>query len=510
MRAAGLVLALAVAAPVLAESAPGLTELPPAVRAELTRAGLPGTAMSALVWPVPAAGPGPSAAPRLAWLTHQRRPVASLAKLFTTYTALDLLGPAWTWRTPVRLQGRLVDDMLQGDLVVQGVGDPSLSVERTWLLLQEVQRRGVRRIRGDIVLHDPPALQPLPDPAAFDGEPLRPYNVPPRSLLLALGSVSLSFRPEAAGPGHPPSARVQAWPPLDGVSWPQRVPLAESSSGQGGSGTGCGDWQRALGLDLGDPIRPRLRGRYPAACGERQWHLAWPDAADHARRLVAGLWQASGGRLDGQVRLLATPPSGDPIATDPVPVGFEFESPPLAEVVRSINKFSNNPMARLLFLALGGPDGLDGARRKVAAHLQQQAGCTDEELRLDNGSGLSRTEAASAACLAGVLAAAWASPVMPELLASLPVAAVDGTTRRMQGAAGRAHLKTGSLVDVAGVAGYVLGDSGQRWIVVGLINGPRAPAARAALDALVAWAASDRPVAMATEQRPGLAADARN
>ena len=65
-----------------------------------------------------------------------------------------------------------------------------------------------------------------------------------------------------------------------------------------------------------------------------------------------------------------------------------------------------------------------------------------------------------------MLQAAWGSPVMPELLASLPVAAVDGTARRSQARAGRAHIKTGTLRDVAGVAGVVLGDSGRRWVVV--------------------------------------------
>jgi D-alanyl-D-alanine carboxypeptidase/D-alanyl-D-alanine-endopeptidase (penicillin-binding protein 4) len=82
---------------------------------------------------------------------------------------------------------------------------------------------------------------------------------------------------------------------------------------------------------------------------------------------------------------------------------------------------------------------------------------------------------------------------MPELLASLPVAGLDGTARRARGGAGRAHLKTGSLRDVAAVAGYVLGPAGRRRIVVGMINHPRAEAARPALDALVQWAASQPP-----------------
>jgi D-alanyl-D-alanine carboxypeptidase/D-alanyl-D-alanine-endopeptidase (penicillin-binding protein 4) len=80
---------------------------------------------------------------------------------------------------------------------------------------------------------------------------------------------------------------------------------------------------------------------------------------------------------------------------------------------------------------------------------------------------------------------------MPELMSSLPVSGTDGTARRMPGAPGRAHLKTGSLRDVAGIAGYVLAASGRRYLLVALINDPRAPAARAALDALVQWTSDD-------------------
>ena len=80
---------------------------------------------------------------------------------------------------------------------------------------------------------------------------------------------------------------------------------------------------------------------------------------------------------------------------------------------------------------------------------------------------------------------------MPELMASLPITGVDGTLRRSRSKGGTAHLKTGSLRDVAGVAGYVLGASGRRHVLVALINHPNANAARPALEALVDWAAKD-------------------
>jgi D-alanyl-D-alanine carboxypeptidase/D-alanyl-D-alanine-endopeptidase (penicillin-binding protein 4) len=111
---------------------------------------------------------------------------------------------------------------------------------------------------------------------------------------------------------------------------------------------------------------------------------------------------------------------------------------------------------------------------------------------LDNGSGLSRTERISAEALARLLQSAWASPLMPELVSSLPIVGVDGTLRRIKGkAAGSAHLKSGSLRDVVAMAGYVHALSGQRHVLVAIVNHPNAQAARPALEALVEWTFRD-------------------
>jgi D-alanyl-D-alanine carboxypeptidase/D-alanyl-D-alanine-endopeptidase (penicillin-binding protein 4) len=113
-------------------------------------------------------------------------------------------------------------------------------------------------------------------------------------------------------------------------------------------------------------------------------------------------------------------------------------------------------------------------------------------LVIDNGSGLSRDGRVSARLLARLLQSAWASPVMPELMSSLPLNGIDGTMRKSRAPLlGRAHLKTGSLRDVAGVAGYVLADSGRRYVVVAIANHENANAARLAFDALVQWAGND-------------------
>ena len=162
--------------------------------------------------------------------------------------------------------------------------------------------------------------------------------------------------------------------------------------------------------------------------------------------------------------------------------------------MRDINKFSNNVMARQLFLTLGAdsagaPAGSAKSSGAIKARLAQ-LGIAAPELAMENGSGLSRTERISAATLAAVLQAAWRSSVMPEFVASMPIAAVDGTMRRRlkgEAVSGNAHIKTGLLSDVRSMAGYVLDRHGRRQVVVMIVNHPNAPAAQGAMDALLRW-----------------------
>jgi D-alanyl-D-alanine carboxypeptidase/D-alanyl-D-alanine-endopeptidase (penicillin-binding protein 4) len=441
--------------------------LPPEIDAALVRAGLPRDAIVLLVADAQAKTP-----PRLSHRAGVSVNPASIAKLATTFAALELLGPAFTWATPVYLDGSVREGTLHGNLYIKGQGDPKLVAERLWLLLRRVQGLGIRSIAGDIVLDQGAFETVAQDPGAFDGEPLRPYNAAPEALLLNFKSLVMTFTPLGG------QAQVHVEPPLAGLAVPAGVPLAAGA---------CGDWRTALKADFSDPRRIRFAGGYPAACGERIWPLAYADPGSYAARAVAGLWQQMGGGLAGQVRAGAVPAGLAP--------AFELQSPTLAEVVRDINKFSNNVMAQQLFLTLSlqqnGVGTFEGSRAVMRQWWRERLG--DGELpAFGNGSGLSRDERISAQQLARLLQAAWASPLMPELIASLPVAGVDGTMRRARGkVAGLAHLKSGSLRDVTGVAGYVHAASGKRYVVVAIANHPQAHAARPAIEALIDWAARD-------------------
>ncbi len=442
-------------------------QLPPEVAGLLARAKVPAEALAAVVLDT-----RQTAAPLLAWRADIPVNPASTLKLVTTYAALDRLGPDFRWQTRIYSDGTLRDGVLKGSLYLQGDGDPKLVSERLWLLLRRVQGLGIRRIAGDIVLDRSAFALPEADPGAFDGEPLRPYNAAPDALLINYRSQLFGFTPDPdAGVAH-----VTLEPPLAGVEVPASVPL---------DGSACGDWRGALRADFSDALRPRFAGRYPTACGAREWPIAHPEPARMAARAVAGLWAAIGGQLDGQVRDGVVPPQAR--------LRLGFESPPLAEVVRETNKFSNNVMAQQIFLTLGragrAPTGWDDARLALEGWWRERLGASALPSGIGNGSGLGRDTRLSAGALARLLQLAWQSGLMPDLAASLPVSGLDGTLRRSALDAGQAHLKTGSLRDVQALAGYVHGPDGQRRVLVAIVNHDNARATRPALEALVRWAA---------------------
>lgn len=461
---------LVAAAWLLCAAASPAQELPAAVRDALVAAALPDSALAAVVLPLDAGEP------RLAWQPQRPMNPGSVTKLVTAAAALELLGPAYRWPTPVWLQGRLRHGVLHGDLVLRGLGDPRFTAERLWLLLRRVQQWGVRQIRGDIVLDRSAFAPPLRAPGDFDQQPLKPYNVQADALLLADKTVLLTFTPDPlAG-----VARVQVLPTLDGLKVPTTVPLA---------GGPCGDWVAALDATPQDPRLLRLSGHYPGACGERTWALAHPEPAQYDARLVLALWRELGGRLDGRVRDGSAPQA---------PPSFVDHSAPLARLLPDILKNSLNAAAQQLWLTMAReanaqrPADDEQARAVVRQWLRQRLGeAPADEVVLDNGSGLSRTQRFSADTLAQLLRQWAGSPLAPELWAALPLNGVDGTLRRSQATPGRAHLKTGSLNEVAALAGLVHGRSGRSWVLVALVNDPQAGAARAALDALVQWAIDD-------------------
>jgi serine-type D-Ala-D-Ala carboxypeptidase/endopeptidase (penicillin-binding protein 4) len=444
--------------------------LPATVMAALARAHVPLSSMSVVVQRIGAA------TPLVAINANEPMLPASTMKLVTTYAGLSLLGPDYRWKTTAYADGQLdAQGVLHGNLYIQGTGDPKLVPEELIDLVDQIRKNGITGIDGALVLDKRYFDASTRDLPAFDSDESAPYNVGPDPLLYAFKSLSFTLTPST-----------------DGVSidvLPQLAQLQIDNELRVTRGACTGSLQAAspsVAQTQGGFVQASFVGDYPLRCGPRTINVA---ALDHSTFFAGGflaLWKQTGGTFQGTTREGPTPSGARLVGT--------HRSPVLSDVVRDINKFSNNVMARNLFLTIGAVQSKPPATTaKSAAAIQQflrRSALPMNGLSLDNGSGLSRDETISAMSLADLLVAANSSPVAQVFVESLPIAGVDGTMRNRlnnAGALGNAHIKTGTLRDVRAIAGYVGAANGESYVVVSLINDPRAEAARAAHDALLEW-----------------------
>ena len=453
----------------LAASADG--ELPPEVTRVLTERRIPLSGLSVVVREVGAAEPLVSHYPGT-----PRNP-ASTMKVLTTWAALELLGPAHTWRTRAFATGPVRNGVLEGDLVLQGGGDPFMTADRWWGFVNALRQAGVERVTGDVVIDNGYFAHQGDDRAAFDDRPYRAYNVLPDALMVNFQTVSVGIAPDAAAG----KARVRLFP------WPANMQVDNEVRLDRGACRGSG------GVVVASPEGPTGRrlsvaGHIHSGCDPVSVVRAVMRAPDFAYGTFRSFWEQSGGSIGGGLRLAATPAGAKPLHT--------HDSLSLAEVIRLVNKFSSNVMARHLLLTLAaekaGRPGTTANGQQVVAELLAARGVSIPGLVIENGSGLSRIERVTAAGLADVLADAVRSPYAAEFQASLPLAAVDGTLRRRfrtPGMEGRVRMKTGNLQDVSALAGYVNSASGRNYVAVIILNHPGADsgAGEAVQAAVVNW-----------------------
>lgn len=475
--------------------------LPAATQRALAAAGVPPQALAAVMLPLAHRAP--------AWGRRAAQPMApgSTMKLVTSVVAVDRLGPGHRGQTTFTTHAPLAaDGVLQGDLRLAGGADPDLGLAAFWALLVDLRAAGVQRIAGDLVIDRQffhPARADLGVPP-FDGGPEWPYNVIPDALGLAgaLLPVEIDSRSGAVV--------ARTVPPLAGITVQARMGVVERR---------CADWEddwqppRVL-PDAAAAAAPagltiELHGSFPRDC-VRRLALQAGDRLRLDEAIFRTLWSGLGGALDGRVREAAERVP----ALAPAPrVLAQRHARPWGEVLRRMNKVSDNAQTRLLYLAIGAAQELTPAGAAASANTQRTPTATLAEhtvrqwfaehaiatpgLVLDNGSGLSRSERITPLALARLLQVAWAGRHASDFIASLPLAGEDGTMRaRLKGspAAGWARLKTGTLRDVAALAGYARDAHGRPWAVAMMINDERARAARPALDALVdALARSEQP-----------------
>lgn len=437
-------------------SAQNLGEIPPEVRVVTNGHNIPADAYTLLVQEVG------NPTPLLAVNTALPMNPASTIKTLTTLAGLEVLGADYTWKTGIHALGPINDGTLQGDLLIRGGADPFLVEENVRSMLKTLRRRGVQRITGDLILDNS-----LFDASVRAGDPVdnqsgRAYNVLPEALLFNFQVVNFYFYPHDNGR----DVIVRSDPDLPNLTIDNRLQLREGP---------CTGFQR--GISFSEEITTNtviFSGQHPASCGEYSMARAVLDPAQYNYGLFQVLWRQLGGEFDGQLRNASLSELADNATVPPIVV---WQSPPLADIIKSINKYSNNMMTRQLLLTLGvqhggAPASIDTGIDAVRSYLSD-IGIDHSELIMVNGSGLSRDTRLTAELLGALLQRGFRIPTMPEFVASLPLAGLDGTMQdRLTSGDGYAssHVKTGSLNDVAGIAGYVHAQSGKHYVVIALVN----------------------------------------
>jgi len=426
-------------------------DLPLTVRAALEVRKVPDDTLSVYIQDVE------SGEVLLRWLDDRPRNPASTIKLLTTLVALDVLGPTYTWKTEVYALGEIRDGKLDGDLLLKGYGDPFLVTERVWQLLRLIRSAGIDEIGGDLLIDDSYFDVGDYDPAAFDSQPLRAYNVAPNALLMNYQVVRYWFEPDFAAD----SVKVRLDPPLDNLLVRNKLDLATGR---------CGGYQRGIAITANDAVdEVTFSGSFPSGCSLYAMDRVALSHNEYVYGLFRSMWRESGGVFDGGWHNMLVAEDAEPLVT--------FTSVPLTEVISRVNKHSNNVMARQLLFTLSaeelGPPGTEAGGREFIRTWLQDNGLPPEELHVENGAGLSRNTRITAADMGALLSYAWRQPYMPEYLASMSLTGLDGTlSRRFRGSelVGKAHLKTGSMDHVTAIAGYLQARSGRRYIVVALQN----------------------------------------
>ncbi|WP_367104698.1 D-alanyl-D-alanine carboxypeptidase/D-alanyl-D-alanine-endopeptidase [uncultured Psychrobacter sp.] len=489
-------------------------------------------------------------------LSHQidiARTPASTMKLVPSLIALDTLGADFTWYTRVYHTGLIIKDRLYGDLIIQGSGDPKMTHERLQALLLQVQKSGVRHINGDIIIDSAIFNKVNKDPATFDRSPLRSYNASPDGFLVNFNSVALRSRPLDNGQAElnytPQLASYQLPPTIDMRSAPcsqARYSLApiwqmDQLSLNAKLPNSCGEHVFYIAY----PDAKDFASRVVAAKWQQLGNTLTGKVV--AQEQPYSIYKNNSGLNNSYknndyknslaATNLSTKPSGlKSLAITPLPI-VSYPSLPLKQQIYDINHFSNNVLTEQVALSIDAYKIENGAKNltsKKSASNQAQSQAQHKKMsatslyefgapkmtdypqalqtinqwwqthlttappHLTNGSGLCRDCTISAANLNELLTYAYYQPSFDAYVNSLGVAGVSGTivyhSERLPDSAaiGRAWIKTGTLNNVTAMAGYVKGQSGQDYSVVGLINTQQALnpyTARPVLDSLLDWTA---------------------
>lgn len=449
------------------------TTLPASVTETLKKIDLAENAVSIYVQAL-AEKPSTLKSPLLQYQATQALNPASTMKLVTSYAALALLGPSYRWKTDIFTDGVLREGALNGNLFIKGYGDPSMMADDFNHLLRKLYNTGLHEINGDLAIDNSYFASVSPNAGSFDNEPLRAYNATPNAFVVNAKNTSFRFDADAS------AINISIEPFMAEVKVVNQLKVNAGD---------CNGWRNNFTYNVvtqNSGVTVTFGGSYPANCEKKYVELLVIEENAYHLALFKSLWKSLGGTFNGRLRLQTVPINAQK--------AMRYESEALAQILPNLNKWSNNLMARQLLLTiaaekLGAPATEPNGALAVNNWLES-LGLNFSELVIENGSGLSRIERISATHMGEMLVNAYYSSVMPELISSLPISAIDGTMKKRLNSSllsGQAHLKTGSLTGAYTLAGYVLAQSGERYVVVFMANDAKAALTKPVQDALLEW-----------------------
>ncbi len=419
------------------------------------------------------------------------RTPASTMKLLTTYAGLKKLGPNYSWRTEVWLRGELKNGVLDGDVILKGFGDPFLVVENFWKLVKTLRDKGLKDIKGDVIIDNSYFQQSPHNPSAFDGKPFRVYNAQSSALMFNFQATRFLFKPievkrDKSKKKNNKKKRknigkveVIPFPKINNFKFDNQIKLTSGSCKRSHYKPKFSKNKKGVLL---------IKGNYSVKCKQRFILRAVSKPEQHAFNAFKEIWLDLKGSLKGDLKIGKVTKGDERFHV--------YSSPTLGEQIRLINKWSNNVMTRQLLLTLGAkqfgaPGTMEKGTRAVLSVLSDND-ITTTGIKMENGSGLSRSAKVSARQMGNMLEKAYRDAYMPEFMASLSLPGVDGTLVnrfRKDDLRGRSHLKTGTLDFVTAIAGYMLNRDGKRLVIVIQHNGKKTGAGRGAKiqNALLRW-----------------------
>jgi serine-type D-Ala-D-Ala carboxypeptidase/endopeptidase (penicillin-binding protein 4) len=430
---------------------------------------------------------------------------ASTMKLLTTVAALDILGPQYRWKTNFYTTGLIEQGILNGNLIIQGFGDPKLVPEQLSVISQNLKQLDLQEIQGNLILDRSVYASSIKQSAPQDGESSRTYNVIPDPLLYAFQT--LSFR-IFNNNGQ-----------FDVTYTPRLARLRIINQIQEIKGA-CGDWTKNLKIEIrkinDEEWNAIFVGKLSINCPDIAWNSVSIDSNNFLKQGILASFEDSGIVWKNHPQIIESEvPSNAKLL-------LSHQGTSLTDAVKDINKYSNNVMARQVLLTVGlekgnRPTSTTDSIRIVKDWLRRSK-LNFPELVVENGSGLSNVERISPQSMTSLLNFAVSTKNNEIFINSLPIAGVDGTMKNrlldrlkklwsanspetiftpdlslpngLQKTG--AYMKTGTLQTVRAVSGYVVSKTGKVYAVSSMVNHQNASMGGTAInDALLHWVLDD-------------------